>query len=361
MSHETEEVKAGAPTWRGVRLNPLGADAGGAGGEPSATLGAGSGGDDGASGGQTAGGASIIEDGAAASAGQGADGGAVGQGGEAPAGWEAQPLPEGHPQLASGARTWGDVDRMYRSSSEEARRWQQQYERVNDRFAETLLQFGPNGNGQQRGAQGGQGGMGQASPANNWFGFGSREGYAAAMQQNPEATLARMMQYSAQNDPQFQQLMRQQMSQELQPMQQQMRQQQRQAEFEQVITKIPEFAPSHPIGKAVMQRAQDLPWLPEVVDRLPVEFVMKGLAFDLIQQQGKAAETKLNTQRKAAGVARVGAGGSAVPTKGTWEERIRNAAAIAAANGQQVSEEEIQRKLSTAVSMFGPERVYGKK
>lgn len=105
-------------------------------------------------------------------------------------GWQTQALPAGHPGLAAGLKTWGDLDRRYESSSQEARRLAEEA-----RQARTLAE-GFQGLVQQhlRGQQQqGQGTPAQQAAATGYWGYGTREKWSAAMQADPELVLNQMM------------------------------------------------------------------------------------------------------------------------------------------------------------------------
>lgn len=261
--------------------------------------------------------------------------------------WPGAELPADHWARQSGAKTWGDVDNMYRSSSREARERSAELDRVRDQYAQALLEATTQQWRQGKPAQQPQQGQ-QPGPANDWWGYGSQEAWAAAYKANPQAAFNKMVETALTNNPALQQHVQGLAGQVVQPVQQQIAQAARQSEAAELFRQNPDFAPGTPVHNAIIERSrQAWSWLGPVFDRLPLEFVWKGLHYDILRQQNRATEGRMTTVRAASASARVGAGGKSAPS-GSVEAQLRQAAEETfKSTGQPVPEEEIQRALES--------------
>lgn len=253
---------------------------------------------------------------------QGGEGVQPGQPQQAPAqqSWEAQPLPENHPARQRGATTWGQVHQTYQESSRAAREAIAESERIRDTYAQAALELARMRSGQQ------QQQAPQQAPA-GLFGFPSVQAYQLAMKADPEGTMQKVLQHGMQNNPAVQQQIEQMMQQRLQPYQQQMFEQQRQAEYRELSTRYPEFAPDKPLFKTVQDAARNIPWVADIANKVPLEFIFKAFHYDMLQQNNAGANARLQAQRQAAPTARPGAGAAAAPKGGTPEQRVQALAA----------------------------------
>lgn len=324
----------------GVYMNP---DAGaGGGGAPAAAAPAA------VDGGNTPGGASVVSD----------DAGTVNS-------WEAQALPDGHPGIEKGFKTWGDVDKQYRSSSEEVRRWQQAAEQNAAQAQElqsAVVQMVTNGwqnSGQQPQQQ-------QAPAAKTGFmGFPNHEAYKAAMQADPEGTMDKVMLYRMSNNPEFAtailKMLEPQLGQAIQPVQEKLQQQEQQAYMAQVSSTFeaftkqnPDYAPGTPGFKVLDNLLRTDAILKSAIQNgnyeQALQFAHAKLEREKLNQINKANEVKLDETRQRAGSARVG-GASGQPKGGDLEAQIRANAAEARKNGQNVTEEQIQHAIQQAVRL----------
>lgn len=307
---------------------------------------------------QTPGGASDVSD---------VDNGGGGQqGGGAAQGWDSQALPEGHWGIEKGFKTWGDVDKGYRSSSEEARRWQEAAQQQAAQAAElqsAVVQMVTQG--WQQGGQQPQ----QTKPAANpdaYFGFPNKAAYAAAWQADPQGTMDKVLLNRMQTNPGFSQailkMLEPQLGQVLQPVLQDQEQQRQTAYVQQIQSTWDAFAKANP---TYAEGTPGFKALDAVLNGDPVlKSAMKsdyGAALELavaklerarLNQVNTANQAKLDETRQRAGTARVG-GASGAPAGGGLEAQIRANAEEARRNGAQISEQQIQEAVQRAARLTG--------
>lgn len=321
-----------------LHLTPDG-DAAGAGGAAVATAG-------GDAGGGQSGGAPVAS-------GAGDGGGDGGNAGGAPAagGWENTPIAPEMAPLYEGAKTWGDLHKRYQESSREAREQRQMTSRLQEAYIERLTNF----NRQPQAVQ-----PQAAQPARSDVpGFSSEAEFRAAYAASPVVALRTMQQASAKAaiEDYFKSNVQPQIQQQRQVLMEQQNaiQEQRRAEtwaaFE---AEYPEFKNGTPLHQAMAKALEDDPALVEYLGKnhaRGLRLLAGQIKGQIAQQQNKANETRLAETRGRSGTARPGASANGQPKKGSFEERIRASAAQARANGEQVTDEEIERRIDQGRSM----------
>lgn len=254
-----------------------------------------------------------------------------------PAGWDQQALPAGHWALQSGARTNGDLERLYRESSGESRRNREEADRLRDQLTDVVYERMKSGRQEQQPAA--------AKPKAQVPGFASVQEYNAAWQANPGDAIRRMVQGVLTESPET---LHQLVQPALQPLQAQAQLQNRQAEFATFVQRNPEFGPQGALHKPAYERIVKMGLSPELAAQIPVEVAFKAGAYDLLAQQLRALQTNQQARAAQAGTARAGVGGTSAPRGDTPEAIARAAAAkMEAESGQKVSEAEIQAQIES--------------
>lgn len=321
-----------------LHLTPDG-DGAGAGGAAVATAG-------GDAGGGQSGGAPVAS-------GAGDGGGDGGNAGGAPAAqsWEGQPIPAEMAPLYQGVTTLGELHKRYQASSQEARQQREMTSKLQEAYIERLTNFSRQPQAVQPQA---------TQPARSDVpGFASEAEFRAAYAASPVVALRTMQQASAKQaieeyfkanvQPRFQQ--QQQALQEQQTAIQQQRQQETWAAFEK---EYPEFKTGSPLHQAMAKALEDDPALVEYLGKnhaRGLRMLAGQIKGAIAQQQNKANETRLAETRGRSGTARPGASANGQPKKGSFEERIRASAAQARANGEQITDEDIERRIDAGRSM----------
>jgi hypothetical protein len=263
--------------------------------------------------------------------------------------WESAPLPEGHPGLAKGFKTWGDQQRSYQSSSDEAHRLREENEER--RIREALL---------LKVAQRGQPGA-PAAPAAPVrapgvpAGFSSVEEFNALKATDPMEAVWRNMKARMVEDPELaQRLVTPHVQGAVKPLEEQARaQMERQVEehmarqAEALAAEFPEARPGTPqyaAAQAWIRNNRDHALaLRQMAERNP-EFNAPRTIYLLATAEmdravARAAQQRAAQTRARSGVAIPGSGAAAHPSDPkTLRGKIEAEAAKLRAQGQEIPE-----------------------
>ncbi len=247
-------------------------------------------------------------------------GGGVDEGGQQsqPTDWAQQALPAGHWALEKGFKTWGDFDRSYRSSSDEARRLN---ETVND-YKRVLQAYGQKMQALQQAQQAPKAG------AEYLPGFRDEATWKAACASNPADAMRQMVRAALKGDQELgQELVRP----HLEPLQQEQRLSTLRAQSQELAHKYPEAKGGSPENEAaanwINQNQQLYTQLLQLEGANLPEVVFKLATYDLLRQRVTAIDTQQQQRRKVAATARPGTGNRAAPKNATWDDKISRLAA----------------------------------
>ena len=257
--------------------------------------------------------------------------------------WQRSPLPQGHPGLQKGWKTWGDADQGYRSSSQEAQR----LHGLTEQYRQAVATLG-NQLQRQRDDQ-----RAPATPPPKpgaFFGYPTKTAFDAAYQADPEGAVNRMLEHRL--NPMLEE--------HLKPIKEQQREQAEyahqamlRAQASDFQARVPEAATGQPLNQATATWLGQNPWamdvlsmpnLPQSVNR--PEMIFKLATYDTLRGQLAAATKRNGDIRKTAGTARPGSGVKGSPRDKTWEDQVRRMATEG-----NWDEEVTQEMLTAAVNM----------
>jgi hypothetical protein len=258
----------------------------------------------------------------------------------APSAWSSQLLP---PELATkypGTKTWGEFENRYSSSSGEARRFQSEAEsqgRIASGYKALIAQMraAPAQAPQIPGANG-----------KGYFGYQSQDAYNAAYQADPQSAVNTMIRHAVLNDPELKkQLIDPVIQEQLQPVQQHMNEQRLSAQTQDFYSRFPD-AKAGPLNAASVSYLNANPWVMGIQSLAPQanlpEVIYKLATYDILAQQVKAANGKVQQHAASAGTARPGSGGRAVPKDDSPRASVLAAAEEARAQGVEVPQHMIE-------------------
>ena len=207
--------------------------------------------------------------------------------------WATQALPQGHPS-GTKYKTIGDLTRAYEASGNEGRRLYRENQEIRRQLqALSRTDKAP--------AQ-------EAAPA-AYFGFGSREKWAAAMNADPEGTMRQIIASNAKD------LIAKEVADirgQLGKFSQSAAEQSRNAQFAELTTRYPELKDTRsPGNQAAVQFLDRNPWVAELTSNQDVnafEVTYKLANYDLLAAKLADAESKLKAVGARSQAARPGSG-----------------------------------------------------
>lgn len=247
-----------------------------------------------------------------------------------PVAWDQQPLPEGHP-YASKYKTLGDFSKAYEASSAEGRRLAQETRDYNARLQDydrRLQQLAT----QAQPAK-------QAEKDGTFFGFPSQKAFNFAMQEDPQGTMQKLVEYGATNSEKvggrIEEIVSQRLNQALAPYEEHRVAEMTRAQIGALESRYPLGEPNSPERQACANFLDNTPWFADLQNYLykhhpgqnVPEVAYKLATYDMLAQKVKALESKVSATRSKADSARPGAGGkSKVKMDGSPESVVAAAA-----------------------------------
>lgn len=253
--------------------------------------------------------------------------------------WSTQALPQGHPGLGKGFKTWGDLDKSYSSSSQEARRLAGHNEKLTEHLSKVVQAI------QSRDAELAKLRALQAPAGQDFMpGFKTQAEWNLAVQQDRGGALRKFL-ASSMSDPEVQKSIQPMIDRQLQPLREAEEKALIQAQAQDVYARYPDFKPGTPLHQTAVNWIEQRPELAEAIAALPLsegvnrsEIAFKLATFDILAEQLKGSLAKQGVARTKAATVQPATGARARPKTESPEDVVNALAAEHGVDGDAVNE-----------------------